>query len=258
MKFIVEVISCASIILPPPLAFSWIFYFPPWHPRDDTQEVPYRSDFGSGGVCPKPSWRRSSCNLPGAFPMQRRSRWYCLAAGVWLHSAASPPAATSPREQIWAHSFHIYRKTPGPLPPPLVPSHVMSKVSHCQGGGDVGATLPPLIASGLGVSLLNWASLTFMFASISQVVPPAWTRASGLFASCGDMCRTNGRSRTSTAGKKMRAFPPGKQGGQVSMLEIVQLARNVLWLTVFCSWAARRHVKVDRGGNRIQCKNTLM
>lgn len=54
--------------------------------------------------------------------------------GVSLHSAASPPAATWPREQIWPHSFHIYSKAPGPAPPPpLLPSDMSCQ--RCQTAG---------------------------------------------------------------------------------------------------------------------------
>lgn len=252
-------ISRASVIFSSPLAFSRLLYFHILHIRATAhRRSTCRSDSGSGWVCPKPSWRRTSCNLPGAFPLRRRSRWYCLAAGVWLHSAASPPAAASPRGQIRAHSFHIYSKAPGPHPLPLLPSHMSCQRCHTATVcGDVGAALPPLIASRLGVSLLNWASLTFMFASISQVAQPRrGPRASTpqacllLVATCA--AQMAGLGRAPRKKNKMRAFPPGERGGQVSMLEIVQLARNVLWLMVFCSWAARQQVKVDRGGKRIR------
>lgn len=139
---------------------SSLFYFLPSHQHGDKQAV--RPEVTLGPV-------ESVLNSPGGgAAVICRELSHCgggPADTVWLRGFGSTllpllPLLHRHGSRYGPIPFTFTAKPRVPPPPSTTPAitakpHVMSKVSHRQGGGDVGATLPALIASRLGVSLLN-------------------------------------------------------------------------------------------------------
>lgn len=131
MQSFVQVISRASGISP------WRFLdfscFLPSHPSGGTRAVRTDSDSGPGWVCPDSAGRRSSCNLPGASLLRRRSRWYGLAAGLWLHSAASPPRCFIATGADTGPFLSHLQQSPGSSSPAPPSRHYCRATRHVKG-----------------------------------------------------------------------------------------------------------------------------